>query len=86
MMNYGEHFNWMMSGIGTTSMIMMMLFHIAVLVGGIYFIIYLVRTFSKDKANENVVSGVSILNERFAKGEITEDEYKRMKRTLETDV
>ncbi|MFV8829109.1 SHOCT domain-containing protein [Alkalihalobacterium sp. APHAB7] len=86
MMNHGEHFNWMMSGIGTTSMIMMMLFHIAVLVGGIYFIIYLVKTFSKDKPIEKEVSGVSILNERFAKGEINEDEYKRMKKTLETGV
>ncbi|WP_216830703.1 SHOCT domain-containing protein [Alkalihalobacterium elongatum] len=82
MMNYGEHFNWMMSGIGTTSMIFMMLFHFAVLVGGIYFIIYLVKTFSKDKTTQNDNSGISILNERFAKGEINEEEYRRMKKVI----
>ena len=82
MMNLGENINWMMSGMGATSMLIMMLFHIAVFVGFVYFIVYLVKVFSKEKLNYETSNGLIILEERFAKGEINEDEFKRMNKIL----
>ncbi|WP_369009382.1 SHOCT domain-containing protein [Desertibacillus haloalkaliphilus] len=80
-MNFGEHMNWMMGGLGATSMLIMMLFHIAVFVGFVYFIIYLVKI-SKEKQNSETPNHLIILEERFAKGEINEEEFKRMKKVM----
>ena len=78
---YGEHMSWMQSSLGVTSMMFMMLFHIAILVGSVYVIFYLIKLFSKERGNNNSTSK-NILEERFARGEINEEEFKRMKAIL----
>ncbi len=48
------------------------------------FIIMLIRRSRADAANAKNSEAMSLLNERFAKGEITEEEYSRMKKVLRT--
>ena len=56
---------------------------IAVLIGVVYLVIYLVRSISRHSDHSpRERSALDILAERFARGEISEDEYKRMKDVL----
>ena len=48
------------------------------------FIIMLIRRNRADSLNGKSSEALSLLNERFAKGEITEEEYSRMKKILRT--
>ena len=48
------------------------------------FIIMLVRRNRESAANGKNSEAMVLLNERFAKGEITEEEYSRMKKVLRT--
>lgn len=57
-------------------------FQIIVLVAVIYLVIYAVRAFSTSNKHRSVSSNESALNilaERFARGEISAEEYKSMK-------
>ncbi|HMB16068.1 MAG TPA: SHOCT domain-containing protein [Pelovirga sp.] len=55
----------------------MMLFWLVIIVAGIWF----VKTLSTGKAQND--SPMDMLKKRYAKGEITKDEYDRMKRDIE---
>ncbi|MCF6094994.1 SHOCT domain-containing protein [Microaerobacter geothermalis] len=56
-----------------------MIFWILILVGIVYLVIYLVKgNDSKGGGNE----ALQVLDRRYANGEISEDEYKRMKENL----
>ena len=48
------------------------------------FIVVLIRRSRTDAANVKNSEAMSLLNERFARGEITEEEYSRMKKILRT--
>ena len=48
------------------------------------FIIMLVRRNRADSITGTNSEAISLLNERFARGEITEEEYSRMKKILRT--
>lgn len=48
------------------------------------FIIMLVRRNRADSITGKNSEAISLLNERFARGEITEEEYSRMKKILRT--
>ncbi|UCZ53548.1 SHOCT domain-containing protein [Bacillus shivajii] len=58
-----------------------MLFQIALLVGFVYLIVYLFQSFTRPKQNEEKTS-LQILEERYARGEISEEEFKTKKRIL----
>lgn len=60
------------------------IFRIVLLVIAIYFIYKLFSRNNRSyKANPNYSSAMAILNERFAKGEINEEEYKAKKQQLQ---
>lgn len=66
-------FGW---GIGMIGMLLNLLF----IVGIIYLVIRLVKNDGSVRQNEDAAE--RILAERFARGEITEEEYRRMKAVL----
>lgn len=74
MMGGGYEGFWWMGLIG-------MLLHLVVFVGVIYFIFHLIRSFTHQH-HSNHKRSLEILEERYAKGEITEEEFKKMKHTL----
>ena len=77
---------WMMGnwGMGWFGMIFMMIFWILIIVGGIFLIKWLIQTTSsKGRSNfEEGSKAVNILKERYAKGEITREEFEAIKKDL----
>jgi len=77
---------WMMGnwGMGWFGMIFMMIFWILIIVGGIFLIKWLIQTTSsKGRPNfEENLTAISILKERYAKGEITREEFEVIKKDL----
>jgi putative membrane protein len=72
---------------GAPLMMVGMIIMTIVVILGVYLIIrYVMKTKSLESKNktmgDNSDSAIRILNERFAKGEITEEEYVRMKNNL----
>jgi len=57
------------------------LFYFALALFGIG--IFLIRKYGKDKKKSNESSVIGILKERYAKGEITKEEFDKMKKDLE---
>ena len=53
-------------------------FWVLVIAGGVYLVIYLTRENKQDKSS----SAKDILKERYAKGEITGEEYERMLKNI----
>jgi putative membrane protein len=77
---------WMMGdwGMGWFGMIMMLLFWVLVIAGIVVLIRWLIQsTGSKNSSNVGTASqAMEILKERFAKGEITRDEFESMKKEI----
>lgn len=73
--------NW---GMGWFGMIFMMIFWILIIVGGIFLIKWLIQTTSKKGTSNSADSSkaLNILKERYARGEITLDEFKAIKKDL----
>lgn len=67
-------------GFGMIGMLLSFLFFIIIIIGIGFFIWWLVRTQAKPTAPES--SALRILNERYAQGEISEDEYEEKKKHL----
>jgi putative membrane protein len=80
MMRYGG-FGFSLIGLGIACLLMLCV--VAILVLGIIFIARLLRKSSQNSAQNALQTPVSnamnILNERFAKGEISEEEYQMKK-------
>ncbi|MEG6565418.1 SHOCT domain-containing protein [Thermoanaerobacterium saccharolyticum] len=57
-----------------------MIIQVAIVVGAIYFIVSL---FQNKKGSNRSSNALEILKERYARGEISEEEYKERKRNLE---
>ena len=78
---YGDHMNWGW-GMGWFGWFWMILFWILVIFG----ILFLVRSFS-GRVREGGVGGgetaMDILKKRYARGELTREEFERIKRDLE---
>lgn len=68
---YGNGF-WGMGVIG-------MVLQLAILIGVIYFIVHLVRGFTNQQHSKKPNNALEIVEERYAKGEILEEEFKKMK-------
>ncbi len=77
---------WMMGkwGMGWFGMIFMIIFWILIIVGVIFLIKWLLQTTSsKGRSNfEESSKAISILKERYAKGEITREEFEAVKKDL----
>ncbi|MEB3100794.1 SHOCT domain-containing protein [Ferviditalea candida] len=73
---YGHFFNgfWGMSIIG-------MVVQLAVVIGVLFLIVHFLRGFSQQHANRPSTA-LQILEERFARGEISEEEFKKMREVL----
>ena len=63
---------------------LMMALMVILTVLAVVFIITLLRKNRESAANGKSSEAMILLNERFAKGEITEEEYSRMKKVLRT--
>jgi len=78
---------WMMGnwGMGWFGMIFMMIFWILIIVGGIFLIKWLIQTTSKKGTSYPADSSeaLNILKERYARGEITREEFEQMKKTIQ---
>lgn len=69
----------MMGGFGGMGWIWMIL-QLVILIGIVYFIVTLVKGSTRQTTKNN--KGIEILEERFAKGEISESEFNNMKKVL----
>lgn len=59
------------------------LINILMLVTIVYIVVLTVRSFlSKDKNNMDAVDSLEIIKKKFVRGEISEEEYQRMKEIL----
>ena len=93
-LGYGSSWPIMGFGMGIAGIffsIIMMLFPIAIIIIAVYFIIWALKTqqgkdgyyHTDNGAKEN--DHMSILKKRYAKGEITKDQFEEMKKTLKND-
>ena len=74
---YGGPFHWMGFGFGFG-----MITHVVFLILAIYGIIWLFRTASRS-GQQRASTALDILKSRYAKGEISSEEYQRMKKEIE---
>lgn len=88
---YGGYRNWHMGrwmmgdwGMGWFGMIFMLFFWVLIIVGIVFLIRWLVQnTGSRSRSNVGTGSqATEILKERYAKGEITRDEFEFMKKEI----
>lgn len=56
-----------------------------IIVGGIFLVVYIIRKSSDNQHKNSSNYAMKILQERFARGEIDELEYKEKKRVLEEE-
>jgi putative membrane protein len=79
--------HWFPGSYGPGFMLIGMIFWILVIIGVVLLIVWLVnqnKTNTVSRAqNQNSDSAMEILKQRYAKGEITDDEFEDMKRKLE---
>lgn len=81
MMERMNGFGGLMSFMGIIWLIMILL----IVIGGISLIVYIVRNNQKRRDWPTSNRALSILKERFARGEIEEDEYLAKKEVLERE-
>lgn len=70
----------MMSGYGIGIGLIGLLFQLALFIGLIYLVVVLIKKVNHPSNDSDHAE--AILKERFARGEITEEEYKQMKKVL----
>lgn len=63
-------------------MVLMVLFWIALIGGIIWLIVYLARRSGSTAGTPAAETALDILNKRYARGEITREDYERMKREV----
>jgi putative membrane protein len=73
---------WPMMGFGGFGMIFGFIFFIAVIIGIVFLIIWLVRRPGYGTTNKTSSHSLEILKERYAKGELTKEQYENMKKEL----
>lgn len=67
---------------GWLMMAFMMLFWIVVVGGIVWLVVYLTRRSGRGQGTSAPDSALDILNQRYARGEISKDEYEQMKRDI----
>lgn len=73
---------WPMMGFGGIGMIFGFIFFVAILIGVIFLIVWLVRRPGYNINDKTSTRSLEILKERYAKGELTKEQYEIMKKEL----
>ena len=69
-------------GIGWIGMIFGFIFFVAIVIGVILLIVWLVRRSGYSITDKTSTHSLEILKERYAKGELTKEQYENMKKEL----
>ena len=88
----GDYGGWCMGpgmmggwGMGWFGMIFMLVFWVLVIVGLVFLIKWLIQTTSSGKADGGIgLKVIDILKERYARGEISKEEFETMKQDLQS--
>lgn len=67
---------------GWFGMVFMLLFWVAIIVGAIWLIKWLSERGSKESTSTSKKRALEILDEKYARGEIDDEEYERRKRKI----
>ena len=73
---------WPMMGFGGFGMIFGFIFFVAIVIGVILLIVWLVRRTGYNITDKTSTHSLEILKERYAKGELTKEQYDNMKKEL----
>ncbi len=73
---------WPMMGFGGIGMIFGFIFFVAIVIGVILLIVWLVRRPGYNITDKTSTHSLEILKERYAKGELTKEQYENMKKEL----
>ena len=73
---------WPMMGFGGFGMIFGFIFFVAILIGIIFLIIWLVKRSGLSTTNSTSTKHIEVLKERYAKGDLTKEQYESMKKDL----
>ena len=73
---------WPMMGFGGFGMIFGFIFFVAIVIGVILLIVWLVRRPGYNITEKTSAHSLEILKERYAKGELTKEQYDNMKKEL----
>jgi len=69
-------------GLGWIGMIFGFIFFVVIVIGIILLIVWLVRRSGYNVADKTSMHSLEILKERYAKGELTKEQYENMKKEL----
>ena len=69
-------------GLGWIGMIFGFIFFVAIVIGVIFLIVWLVRRSGCCATHKTSTHSLEILKERYAKGELTKEQYENMKKEL----
>lgn len=69
-------------GLGWIGIIFSFIFFVAIIIGVILLIVWLVRRSAYSVAEKTSSRSLDILKERYVRGEITKDQYENMKKEL----
>jgi len=69
-------------GFGVFGMIFSFVIFIAIAIGVIFLIIWLVKRTGYSASNDTSSRSIEVLKERYAKGELTKEQYENMKKDL----
>ncbi|HEY4662967.1 MAG TPA: SHOCT domain-containing protein [Candidatus Humimicrobiaceae bacterium] len=73
---------WPMMGFGGFGMIFGFIFFVAIVIGVIFLIVWLIRRSGYGTADKTSAHSLEILKERYAKGELSKEQYENMKKEL----
>ena len=73
---------WPMMGFGGIGMIFGFIFFMAIVIGVILLIVWLVKRPGYNITDKTSTHSLEILKERYAKGELTKEQYEIMKKEL----
>ena len=73
---------WPMMGFGGFGMIFGFIFFVAIVIGVILLIAWLVKRSDYSVTDKTSTHSLEILKERYAKGELTKEQYENMKKEL----
>ena len=73
---------WPMMGFGGFGMIFGFIFFVAIVIGVILLIVWLVKRSGYSVTDKTSTHSLEILKERYAKGELTKEQYENMKKEL----
>jgi len=73
---------WPMMGFGGIGMIFGFIFFVLIVIGVILLIVWLIRRTGYNITDKTNTRSLEILKERYAKGELTKEQYENMKKEL----